>query len=206
MCLQTYPRPHGERYGTADSRIWTMRSQDLTQWAAPELLRVKGPETPQEAMGRMIDPFLLADKDQPNLFWCFYKQNGISISQSNDLVDWRFFGRTEAGENPCVILEDGKYVLFHSPPNGIGKKVSSDLAHWTDLGTTTLGQSGWAWAKGRITAGFVLDLRRDLTIRKALMFFHASRFPEEDPRGGFDNFASIGVAWSDDLISWSWPQ
>lgn len=92
LCLQTYPRPHGERYGTADSRIWTMRSRDLEHWDAPALLRVKGPGVPQEAMGRIIDPFLLADKDQSNLWWCFYKQNGISISRSNDLVHWQFFG------------------------------------------------------------------------------------------------------------------
>jgi len=38
------------------------------------------------------------------------------------------------------------------------------------------------------------------------MFFHGSDFPEEDPRGGFDNFASIGLAWSDDLKSWTWPK
>ena len=30
-------------------------------------------------------------------------------------------------------------------------------------------------------------------------------FPEQDPRGGFDNFASIGLAWSSDLKSWAWP-
>jgi hypothetical protein len=78
--------------------------------------------------------------------------------------------------------------------------------HWIDNGITTLGQMDWDWAKGRITAGFVLDLRQEPHIRKALMFFHASRFPEDDPRGGFDNFASIGIAWSDDLILWSWPQ
>jgi len=206
LCLQTYPRPHGERYGSADSRIWTMRSRDLEYWDAPVLLRVKGPDVSQEAMGRMIDPFLLADKDQSNLWWCFYKQNGIGISRSSDLVHWQSFGKTDAGENPCVIVDDGSYILFHSPPNGIGKKTSPDLVHWIDNGITTLGQQDWDWAKGRITAGFVLDLRQETHIRKALMFFHASRFPEDDPRGGFDNFASIGIAWSDDLSLWSWPQ
>ena len=27
LCLQTYPRPNGERHGNQDSRIWTMRSK-----------------------------------------------------------------------------------------------------------------------------------------------------------------------------------
>lgn len=30
-------------------------------------------------------------------------------------------------------------------------------------------------------------------------------FSERDPRGGFDNFASIGLAWSNDLKTWGWP-
>ena len=39
LCLQTYPRPHGEKFGNADSRVWIMRSKDLENWGAPELLR-----------------------------------------------------------------------------------------------------------------------------------------------------------------------
>ncbi len=35
--------------------------------------------------------------------------------------------------------------------------------------------------------------------------FHGSDYPENDPRGGFDNFASIGVARSDNLETWTWP-
>ena len=69
----------------------------------------------------------------------------------------------------------------------------------------TLGQKDWPWARGRITAGFVLDARRVPGVRKYLMFFHGSDYPEEDPRGGFDNFASIGLAWSKDLRRWDWP-
>ena len=68
-----------------------------------------------------------------------------------------------------------------------------------------LGQPTWPWAQGRLTAGFVLDLRTEPAVGKALMFFHGSDFPEKDPRGGFDNFASIGLAWSDDLKTWAWP-
>ncbi|MEJ7664414.1 MAG: hypothetical protein WKG07_35295 [Hymenobacter sp.] len=37
------------------------------------------------------------------------------------------------------------------------------MQHWTDWGpliTLGQGQPGWEWAKGRLTAGTVLDLRR----------------------------------------------
>jgi hypothetical protein len=157
-------------------------------------------------MGRMIDPYLLRDKDDPAKWWCFYKQNGMSMSWSSDLKTWTYAGHTSAGENPCVIVDRNQYVLFHSPRNGIGVKRSNDLKNWRDEGVTTLNQKSWPWAQGRITAGFVLDLRHDPAVGKALMFFHGSRFPEEDRRGGFDNFASIGIAWSHDLKNWSWPQ
>jgi len=205
MCLQTYPRPNGERYGNGSARIWTMTSSDLENWRTPELIKVKGPTIPQESMGRMIDPFLLADKDHSGKWWCFYKQNGINISRSDDLHVWTPFGHTDAGENPCVIVDRNEYVLFHSPRNGIGVKRSKDLELWRDEGLVTLGQSDWDWAKGRLTAGFILDLRTNAKIGKAIMFFHGSTYPEEDPRGGFDNFASIGIAWSDHLQHWEWP-
>ncbi len=205
LCLQTYPRPHGERYGNQDARIWTIRSHDLETWDAPELLRVKGPDVPQAAMGRMIDPYLLESKDEPGKWWCFYKQNGMSMSWSRDLKNWTYAGRISAGENPCVIVDGNEYVLFHSPANGIGVKRSPDLQHWRDEGVLTLGQPAWPWAQGRLTAGFVLDLRKNPWVGKALLFFHGSDYPENDPRGGFDNFASIGIAWSDDLKAWHWP-
>jgi hypothetical protein len=55
-----------------------------------------------------------------------------------------------------------------------------------------------------LTAGFVLDLRKDPSVGKVLMFFHASRFPERTGRGFWRN-CSIGLAWSDDLVRWQWP-
>lgn len=204
MCLQTYPRPHGERYGNGDARLWTMRSRDLEIWGAPELLRVKGPEVAREAMGRMIDPYLFEDKDVAGRWWCFYKQHGVSMSWSDDLATWTSAGRTEAGENPCVIVDGGEYVLFHSPANGVGVKRSRDLKEWRDEGVTTLGQKVWTWAQGRLTAGFVLDLRGDPGVGQALLFFHGSRYGEEDARGGFDTFASLGMAWGRDLRTWTW--
>jgi hypothetical protein len=206
LCLQTYPRPNGEQYGNQDCRIWTIRSEDLEHWSEPSLLRVKGENMLTQKMGRMIDPYLLQDKDIPGKWWCFYKQNGISISSSHDLEAWTFEGKINAGENPAVVIDNNEYVLFHSPGNGIGIKRSSDLRTWHDEGLLTLGQAGWPWAQGRITAGFVLDLRKVPEIGKALMFFHGSAYPEEDSRGGFDNFCSIGIAWSKNLRDWDWPR
>ncbi len=205
LCLQTYPRPNGEPYGNDTARLWTMRSDDLITWDQPELLRVKGADVPQEAMGRMIDPFLIESAQEPGRWWCFFKQNGMSRSWSRDLKSWTFVGSMPAGENACVIRDGPEYVLFHSPRNGIGTKRSTDLQTWKDAGVTTLGQAGWTWAAGRLTAGFVCDLRREPHVGKALMFFHGSEFPEKDRRGGFDNHASIGLAWSTDLRTWEWP-
>lgn len=209
LCLQTYPRPGNSVknmpiYGNQSARLFILRSKDLENWSQPELLKVKGAEVPVADMGRMIDPYLLQDKDEPAKYWCFYKQNGVSMSYTFDFVNWIFFGRTESGENVCVLTEDNQYLLFHSPPNGIGIKKSSDLKTWTDWGNLiTLGQSGWAWAKGRITAGAVVTLPGNQQA-KYLMFFHGSG-PLTEKQGDFDKNASIGIAWSNDLINWDWP-
>jgi hypothetical protein len=48
--------------------------------------------------------------------------------------------------------------------------------------------------------------RKEPKLLKALMLFHASRFHDDDPRGGFDKFASVGIASSDDWTWWSGPQ
>jgi hypothetical protein len=207
LTLQTYPRPNGEKHGNKDSRVWIMRSQDLENWGPPELLAVKGPGVSREKMGRMIDPFLLQDKDDPKKWWCFYKQGGqLHASSSNDLVTWTPTDfKIAGGENPCVIVDGNQYVLFYAPPNGVGVKRSDDLKTWTDEGVQTLGQAGWPWTQGRLTAAFALDLRQNPKIGKVLLFFHGSDYPEEDPRGGFDNFSSLGLAWGTDLKTWSWP-
>lgn len=209
MCLQTYPTPGmtAERTMWADdrARLFTMRSRDLRHWTQPELLPVKGPEVSREAMGRMIDPYLLADRDVPGRWWCFYKQNGASISCSDDFRTWVPAGRVPAGENVCVLAETNRYVMMHSPANGLGLKVGTDPTHWQDLpGLITLGQSEWIWAKGRLTAGAIVDCRKIAGIGKYLLFFHGSG-PKTEIEGDFARNASIGLAWSDDLIDWSWP-
>jgi len=204
ICLQTYPRPNGGKYGDSSARIFTMRSADLETWSAPALLKVKGPDVPESEMGRMIDPYLIEDKDQPGKWWCFYKQNGVSMSFSSDLENWTYFGRADAGENACVIVDGNDYVLFHSPENGIGLKRSRDLKQWRDEGAFFLGQKDWPWAQGRLTAGFALDLRADPAVHEILLFFHGSG--PEDERTYFDTHASIGLAWSEDMKVWGWPR
>jgi hypothetical protein len=182
-----------------------MRSRDLENWSEPELLRVKGDDVPSEDMGRMIDPYLIEDKDESGKWWCLYKQNGASISFSNDLKSWTSFGRVEAGENVCVLVENDEYVLFHSPKNGMGVKRTKDFQTWTDCGLLTLGQKDWPWAAGRLTAGHVLDLREEPSVGKYVMFFHGSNEEGTQERETHGH-ASLAMAWSDDLIDWEWPK
>ncbi|MES2459591.1 MAG: hypothetical protein V4671_03350 [Armatimonadota bacterium] len=219
LCLQTYPRPKGEKYGNGSSRLWILRTADLDDWSqsSPSLLRVKGLDTPIAEMGRMIDPFLVADGEETGKWWCFYKQDGASASTSYDLAVWHYEGRVKAGENVCILSTEHAYsdssnpgntgspgfLMFHSPQNGIGIKRSRDLRHWEDCGFTTLGQDKWPWAQGRLTAGFVLDLTDEPLVGKYLMFFHGSG--PEDEETFFDTHASLGIAWSDDLHEWYWP-
>ncbi|MEO9893027.1 hypothetical protein [Aurantibacter sp.] len=211
LSLQTYPRP-GLRstdktsYGTADARVFIMRSKDLETWSEPEVLKVKGPDIKLADMGRMIDPYLVEDKDEKGKWWCFYKQNGVSMSFSYDLRNWTYCCNTESGENVSVLKENEEYILLHSPKNGIAIKRSKNLRDWTDWGNLiVLGQKQWTWAKGRISAGTVIDLRSNSKFGKYLMFFHGSG-PKTEEEGDFDKNASLGIAWSDDLLHWNWPQ
>lgn len=205
MCLQTYPRPNGEKYGNGDCRLWTMESGDLRHWTDPELLMVKGRDATVREMGRMIDPYWVENADNPGEWYCFYKQNGVSFSRSRDLRNWTYGGSREAGENVCIIRYDGEYVMFHSPENGIGVMRSSNLTDWReDERLITLGQESWDWAKGRITAGFVVDLRHEEGVWAFVMFYHGSG--PEDESVLFDTHASIGIAWSKDLAVWKWPK
>ena len=211
LCLQTYPRPDYKkeempRFGTGDARLYLMRSKDLRHWSAPELMKVKGAAVSFDDMGRMIDPYLIEDDKEQGKWWCFYKQNGVSMSYTYDFVNWTYVGRTDAGENVSVLHQNNTYILFHSLKNGIAIKRSPDLLHWQNWGDViTLGQKDWPWAKGRITAGTVTDLRKDKNFGRYLMFFHGSG-PLTEEAGDFDKNASIGVAWSNDLLHWNWAK
>ncbi len=200
MCLQTYCRENGEKYGNDRSRIYLMESEDLENWSEPYPMMVKG-ETPLEQMGRMIDPYLLYDEKE-GLWNCFFKQNGISRSVSPDLKNFEFKGFIEGGENVSVLKTNDGYYMFHSPHNGLGVKFSHDLEKWEDIGSPLVfGQENWLWAKGRLTAGAIVEIQDNGSVLY-LMFFHGSG--PEDERTIFDTYAGIGVAWSEDLKNWNW--
>lgn len=203
LCLQTYPTPNNEIHANEAARIWLMESRDLVTWSKPQLMRVKGPDVPVDEMGRMIDPYLIRDKDDPAKWWCFYKQNGVSMSYTYDFETWTYFGRADAGENVCVLVDGDEYVLIHSPGNGVGVKRSRDLRSWRDVGVYTLGQEEWPWAQGRLTAAHVLDLRDRPEVGKYLMFFHGSSKVGKHMRASHGH-ASLALAWSDDLANWQW--
>ncbi|MHC4097365.1 MAG: hypothetical protein ACYSU3_15075 [Planctomycetota bacterium] len=180
ICFQTYPIGSLKGFGgDGTARLFIMRSKDLENWSEPELLKVKGPDVPRERMGRMIDPYLIKDKDEPGKWWCFYKQNGVSMSYSYDL---------------------------HSPGrDGMGLMSSRDLKNWKPVveGTIKLGYKVWDWAMARLTAGFVLDLKEDQRVGKYVMFYHGTESNHPHEHIGI---CSLGIAWSDDLINWSWPK
>ncbi len=205
LCLQSYPTPNKEAFGTADSRLFILRSDDLIHWSEPELLKVKGNDVARKGMGRMIDPYLLEDVEQPGKWWCYYKQNGVSMSYSHDLETWTYAGHAEAGENVTVLRQGDEYVMFHSPRNGIGVKRSRHPGKWgDDVQLLTLGQKNWPWSQGRLTAATVLDMTGVPGAEKFVMFFHGSS-KEGLERMPAHGAASLAIAWSDDLVNWSWP-
>lgn len=192
LCLQTYPRPNGEKYGNEASRIFTMKTNDFISWSKPELIKVKG-DIPENEMGRMIDPYILKDNGK---FICFFKQNGVSFSESADMKNWHFKGFTECGENVCVVKENKEYIIFNSPQNGINLLSTKDFKAFNSIETVYLNQNEKPWAKDRITAGFVLDISQMNTGYKYAMFYHGDM--EDDYIFG----ASLAVVFSNDLKKW----
>ena len=200
MCLQTYCRENGEKYGNDGCRIYFSESSDLDVWSEPYAVRLKG-DTPIGELGRMIDPYLIYDEAQ-GIWNCFYKQDGVSRSVSRDLSHFEYAGHFDGGENVCILKADDGYLMLHSPRNGIGLKFSRDLSSWEDVGRPlTFGQAEWSWARGRLTAGAVTEVGEG-DDRVYLLFFHGTG--PEDERVIFDTHASIGVAWSYDLKAWHW--
>jgi hypothetical protein len=189
------------------SRLWTMRTQDFLDWSKPELLRVKGPDVAEKDMGHMIDPFLLADKDVPGKWWCFFKQKGsVYASDSMDLKNWTFHpSPIVRGENPEVVVDHGDYLMFYSPENGTGVLRSHDGVSWyEDQPLITLGQKDWPWAATRITAGYVVDLRNVPGVGKYVLVCHSMGPGKLSTRVVHAN-CNIVIGWSDDLKHWRWP-
>lgn len=196
ICFQSYCRENGEKYGNANSRIFFSDSDDLVRWTEPEPVLLHG-ELPLSEQGRMIDPYLVYDEDRA-LWFCFFKQNGISYSTSPDMRIWTYGGHMDGGENVSILRTADGWTMIHSPHNGLGVKTSKDLLHWTDTGRLlTFGQNEWEWAKGRLTAGCLLPFDDGL-----LMFFHGSG--PQDESVDFDVHAGIGAAWSKDGENWQW--
>lgn len=202
LCLQTYPRENGEKYANDRARLFVMESDDLETFSPPRLLRVKGQAVPPGDMGRMIDPYLAEDPAEKGLWWCFFKQNGVSAARSRDLVTWEFAGHMDGGENVCIFRRGNDYVMLHAPENGIGVRRSPDLRRWTDEGVLTLGQDRWPWARGRITAGAALDVSALCGEPMYVMVFHGSGPADESV--DFDKNASIGLVYSRDGRRWQW--
>lgn len=193
ICVTSYPmpRPFAECPVADDTaRLFFISTRDFREFSTPERIYPKGRERADE--GRMIDPFVFYDGREYRLY---FKQNGVSCSRSKDLSSWEYLGATDGGENACVIKDGGRYLLIHSPENGIGIKESEDLDTWRDVGTYTLGQDGWDFASGRLTAAFAMPLAHDLGHKYAVLF-HGSRadaFPETHGN------ASLALAFTDDF-------
>ena len=132
----------------------------------------------------------------------------MQLSSSRDLEHWTPYAQTDGEANYCVLVDQAadEYVLIHTPANGIGIGIKrcTDLVNWYDECLYTLGQRQWPWAQGRITAGHLLDLRRDPAIGKHLLTFHGATRRGHRERAHHGE-ASIGIAWSDDLLRWHWP-
>ena len=219
MCMQTYPtdgNAPGKVFGNQNSRIYLMRSHDLIHWSEPELMRVHGDGVSFEQMGRMIDPYILPDHDDPQRYFVFYKQpprdavprrtpsgypvEYMSYSSTRDLIHFTYEGAIECGENVCVLFHNNEYRIYHSPQNGIGCIHTRDFRTCTQDEPLTLGQAHWAWARDRVTAGFVLDATLIPGVGKYLLFFNGDR------NDAFPFCASIGLAWSDDLANWNYVE
>lgn len=167
-------------------------------------MKVKGFIVEIVEMGRMIDFYFLEDKDEKGKWWCFYKQNGVSILYSYDLQIWNFFGYIKLGENVCVLNEKDGYILFYLLYNGIVIKCLLDLSKWMDWGDLIiLGQQEWSWVKGRIMVGVVVNLKEKKELGKYFMFFYGLGFKFEK-EGDFDKNVLIGIVWSDDFVYWDW--
>ena len=193
ICVTSYPMrvPYFVRgYADESARLFFIKTKDFKTFSSPERIYPKGKEVANE--GRMIDPYVL-EKDGEYLL--FFKQNGVSVSKSDDLREWSFIGAVDGGENACVIEENGRYILIHSPENGIGIKESYDLKTWQDMGVYTLEQNKWEFASGRLTAAFAMRTPTDSQYQY-IVFFHGSRADSSPETHGA---ASLAFAHTNDF-------
>ncbi len=203
LCIQSYPIPPGEVYGSEESRLWLMASHDLVNWTEPRPLAPQGCRACWSKSRRQVDPYIMTHDSR---YWCFYKTDGcLGLLVSTDLANWQEAspGRpvlsrddTPDGstvENPCVVFDGREFVLFFSPcrrGRGIGVARSDDLLHWR--GVRYLELPPLPWAPGGPTAAFVADWREPFG--RWIMAFHGER---DAPHR-----AALALARSDDLEHW----
>jgi len=206
LCLQSYPIRPGELYGSEDSRLWLMDSDDLLQWPEPRMIAPQGCRARWADSPRQIDPYLVAHDGR---FWCLYKAKGcLGLLVSEDLADWAeaavdapVLGPDDTPdgatvENPCVVRDGDQFVLLFAPcrrGRGVGVARSDDLIRWRDV--RYLDFPALPWAPGGPTAAMVLDLREQTG--RWVMAFHGER---PSPHN-----AALGIAYSDDLEHWTVP-
>lgn len=198
ICLCSYPMPKPfDECAFADdtARLFTIETKDFKSFGLPKLLNPKG-DILTKNLGRMIDPYIIK---KGKFYYLFFKQNGISLSKSEDFVRWEFVGNAEGGENVCVTEFCGKHLLIHSPENGIAFSTSEDFEQWTEYSYTTLKQSEWEWANGRITAAFACELPEKSSY-KYIMFFHGSTDVYPETHGN----ATLAAAFTNDFKKFSY--
>jgi hypothetical protein len=206
LCVQSYPILPPDVYGSEDSRLWLMESDDLAEWTAPRPIAPGGCRAAWASSPRQIDPYLIAHDGR---FWCLYKARGcLGLLVSDDLAGWDEAAGdapvlspddTPDGatvENPCVVRDGEAFVLFFAPcrsGRGVGVARSDDLRRWRDV--RYLDFPHLPWAAGGPTAAMVLDVREQTG--KWVMAFHGER---PGPHA-----AAMGIAFSDDLERWIVP-
>ena len=176
ICVCSYPMPKPlteMRYADETARLFFIETKDFVTFSAPTKIYAKGLDCVDE--GRMIDPFVWEDQNKTGRYLLFFKQKGVSVSESYDLRHWNYLGHTDGGENACVLVENEGYLLLHSPHNGIGLKKSTDLLRWIDCGVVLPKEAEEKWANGRLTAAFAMKNENPQIPYRYIVFFHGSK-------------------------------
>ena len=176
-------------YANGEARLFFIKTSNFRGFSSPLRIYPKGKDALDE--GRMIDPFVL---ENDGCYHLFFKQGGVSHSISCDLEHWEYSGKTSGGENVCILPFQDKFIMLHSPQNGIGVKESYDLEQWTDKGLYTLDQDKWDFASGRLTAAFAMEIKDGKW--KYAVFFHGSRADSVPETHGS---ASLALAYTSDF-------
>ena len=197
ICVCSYPMPKPlteMSYADETARLFFMETKDFVTFSTPTRIYAKGIDYVDE--GRMIDPFVLEDRNQRGRYVLFFKQKGISVSESYDLRHWNYLGHADGGENACVVAENEDYLLLHSPHNGIGLKKSNDLLHWIDCGVVLPKETEEPWANGRLTAAFAMKNENPTIPYRYIVFFHGSK---KDSVPETHGSASLAMYYTDDF-------